>query len=447
MADKGNNNEKPSKGDKGNTSDLPGDNIDMDDDLKLVMEIIRRLPPQDVKSPNWSNIGAKCGKSDSAAEQRMAQLTNRFLEVTKDEVPVIPDTKKRNRGGKTTKPAPRGSKRAISEVEDNVEEVSALPNAPKRGRVTKNTKIETNKDAKKNRTHQAGAAPKPRQAYLSAVADPSDGSRANETFAEASRRQALEAPSQGYEDSESEDESNSEDDSNSEDVGDEMGEIRFQNVKRKYLAETANEAAAAPTAAAPAAAALVADAAVASNSAASVTGPPRQNPRANPHDDEEGKGDGEHDMSATSARRATKEDAEDEETPIPPHNRVADPKLYVFPNLGRSTPCPPPIDSLRLTLVLSSDETELDRYKATRLKYGIRRGWSVPRDETLQEWYVPEGLEGKDGQGLSGDPFVKKLKDKNGRTPLPTLEDKRRKEEARARIRRQLKQEEDQKRK
>ncbi|KAK8071783.1 hypothetical protein PG996_005131 [Apiospora saccharicola] len=149
---------------------------------------------------------------------------DRFTEVTKGEIPEIPDTKKRNRGGKTANPTPRGSKRAISEVEDDVEEDSAALNAPKRGRLTKDTKIEAKKDAKQNRTHQTCAVPEPREAYLSAVADPSDDSRANETFAEASRRQALGAPSQGDDDSESEDESNSEDDSNSDDDGHEMGE-------------------------------------------------------------------------------------------------------------------------------------------------------------------------------------------------------------------------------
>lgn len=156
----------------------------------------------------------------------MNKLTDQFYEVTKDEVPTITETKKRNRTGKKT------------EVEDDGEDVEAVQNSPKRGCTTKGTKGEAKKDGKEKittkgakseakkdgtdkRTHQTrAAAPEPRQGYLSAVADPFDESRANETFADASRRQALEEAGEGEEDSEFEDESKPEDESNPEDDGD-----------------------------------------------------------------------------------------------------------------------------------------------------------------------------------------------------------------------------------
>ncbi|KAK7985632.1 hypothetical protein PG988_003254 [Apiospora saccharicola] len=151
--------------------------------------------------------------------------------------------------------------------------------------------------------------------------------------------------------------------------------IRFQNLKRKYLAETANEAAVAPTAA--------------------------------PHDDEEKQGEGEDDMPTPTTRHGTQSTAKGdagEESPVPAHHRFADPKPCVFPNLGRSAQSSAQ-SYLEADPASSNKKARDDEYEANRLEWNLRRGWAVPRDNTFQEWIYPGEGHGQGGQKLpEGEP-------------------------------------------
>ncbi|KAK8122985.1 hypothetical protein PG984_011655 [Apiospora sp. TS-2023a] len=233
--------------------------------------------------------------------------------------------------------------------------------------------------------------------------------------------------------------------------------IRFGAAKKQYEKQVEEEAEAAPTASVPSTSGPSASGHSTSGPSASVpsgTGPATTGPSTRathstrqalqatqsgskrPANEDEDHGSGA--MSAPpppkqvrrSARNAEKGQAisgtgrssedggngDNEGDPVPPHHRFPDPK--------------------------PDEKAEEDHYEATRLKYGIHRGWAVPRDETFRDWYVPDGLKVKDGDSVpSGDPFAKKPKDKNDRTPLLTLEEKRHRDVIRTRLRRQLEQE------
>ncbi|KAK8008259.1 hypothetical protein PG991_010810 [Apiospora marii] len=81
-----------------------------------------------------------------------------------------------------------------------------------KGQTPKRNKIEANKDDIEKHTNYSRADPQVFQSYVSAVVDPFGDSRANATFAEASKCQAMEAAGQRDEDTEAEDESDTKDD-------------------------------------------------------------------------------------------------------------------------------------------------------------------------------------------------------------------------------------------
>ncbi|KAK8122992.1 hypothetical protein PG984_011662 [Apiospora sp. TS-2023a] len=98
MAD--NNDNKGDKGDK-----KP---VIMDDDLKLETEIIRHHHSNGPNAEQWASIARGHGTTVAAVQKQWAEIEKKFLDVTKDEVPIKKDPKRRRgRGGKRANPGPQ----------------------------------------------------------------------------------------------------------------------------------------------------------------------------------------------------------------------------------------------------------------------------------------------------------------------------------------------------